>query len=1341
MTGVGSAFEALGKTKPQVPEPTESTQDTILKALQTALTGERKNPPSWGGAPENLRPWLKQLALWELDNHSARNRWGVKLLQSFPEGSPPRRIADTIETGVLLSEQGYQAILTAILTRYAPYLEAVGPAAIDHFFYGLERSKTDTFAAYITAMETALQEVANQVGERIPDKIAGRILLKHAHLSDVQREHIAIKHNALLTFEQVARALRPLDRPEALLQKVNKTFLVGESMAGDGNRTTAKESEWEAEYEDELISDDDMVLESDGEGGLKELMFDPEREYGEDEMQFVWAYNMAYKDVRKEMQNRRKNRQFFKPKGVKKGFEKGKGKSQSKRSDDKARTKGTPEELLLRTRCWTCDEHRSRDCPKKDKTKTTSSSSFFVNPNSGGSSRAIYVGTSARIQGVITIYAGVQVEGHEAIVDTAAEEAVAGSQAMQNLRSVLASKGLQPRLAEGATAACAGIGGSANISALWDVPISVAGTPGLIRVTEIQDAENFTTPFLLPISYLDLMGADILIRDNVLKLENGKSTPMRKTASGHRAVSITDFDGDWELPDSIFKELGLDGNHNPFRVAEVSPRSKGLRQAPGVAVWLKTKDGKYKLVKQFEGTRNYLIQPNEVFNSQQIEGLTTARTTTMKSEDFPYTVVDKWNISTERLFPDWHGEVFFEELTSPCTQPLSQAIQGDLHSEAVVSHVGEDSETDQSRRPVGSTNSSQVGSTEMCQHVGKVGDSDFHNVRCSTATTGVGTPHSPKSDGRCAGEGGLNPSETKLKDSDQTSQRHWKTFEPINRLQDMVSRAINMCSRRRQIEAEGHQRLFLVDMSRVWESLGKIGMGRRSSRQHGGSNIIEPSPSQLNHPSSYRIEGGLSSFPTSPQVEVGSERAVIDRDGELRNSTNRSGESKCQNEEVSSTSEVQQRQGSINQLNPRERVESQGIQHGTGGTNEFNYEHSLGGADDGVNQLPQQKYGIWSASHEGNVEAKNASFRESSGDLRDQVIGRRGQVQEPRNGNGKPVQFGEPKKPLKVKEGKFHSGTTKSKPSLTALMSVVVISWFGRAEPQSDWLDWLGPWVESEVHHEPSESQYTFPLTCSSKELCRTDFDGQPGLLTKQERSFLTKHLKNFREHAGEVYSPPRVTATAKAQGLKAGLALDLSTGWDFRKKEHRRLALKLINEKRPAVIILSPPCTIFSLLRQLSDPKREASVVEEERQEGLLHLRFAVAIAMNQIKNGRGFVFEHPRYATSWSSKELQKLMDHPDVFAIAVDQCAFGLTVTKGRHRGRLAKKPTLLLTNVPEMAEFVERRCTKDHLHGHLLGGTAQEAARYTPQFTQALVNGIKAAVGLGNTEDKSEGFSRG
>ena len=276
-TGYGSAFEALGKQRPHTQEASgESSQDVILKALQQALTGEKKSPPVWGGSPENLRPWLKQLALWELDNHLPKARWGVRLLQSLPEGSPPRRIAETVDTAVLMSEAGYSAVLSAIMMRYAPYLEAVGPAAIDHFFFGLERTRSDTFAAYITAMETAMHEVANHVGERIPEKIAGRILLKHAHLSDAQREQLAIKHNALLTFDQVARALRPLDRPEALLNKVSKTFLVGERL--NETSTYAAAVSDGMEVEDELVPDEGTDLESDGEGGLKELMFDPERE-------------------------------------------------------------------------------------------------------------------------------------------------------------------------------------------------------------------------------------------------------------------------------------------------------------------------------------------------------------------------------------------------------------------------------------------------------------------------------------------------------------------------------------------------------------------------------------------------------------------------------------------------------------------------------------------------------------------------------------------------------------------------------------------------------------------------------------------------------------------------------------------------------------------------------------------------------------------------------------------------------------------------------------------------------------------------------------------------------
>ena len=215
--GVGSAFEALGKSSPVPMQTSESSQDTLLRALQIAITGEKKHPPTWSGSVDSLRQWLKALALWEMDNHLPRAKWGLRLLQSFSEGSAPRRIAETIDTGILLSDQGYGAVLSAIMSKYSPYLEAVGPATIDQFFFQGERGRNESFASYIAAKEIAKQEIENHVGERVPDRIAGRVLMKHAGLTEAQRESLAIKHSALLSFEQVAMALRPLDRPEALM--------------------------------------------------------------------------------------------------------------------------------------------------------------------------------------------------------------------------------------------------------------------------------------------------------------------------------------------------------------------------------------------------------------------------------------------------------------------------------------------------------------------------------------------------------------------------------------------------------------------------------------------------------------------------------------------------------------------------------------------------------------------------------------------------------------------------------------------------------------------------------------------------------------------------------------------------------------------------------------------------------------------------------------------------------------------------------------------------------------------------------------------------------------------
>ena len=65
-----------------------------------------------------------------------------------------------------------------------------------------------------------------------------------------------------------------------------------------------------------------------------------------------------------------------------------------------------------------------------------------------------------------------------------------------------------------------------------------------------------------------------------------------------------------------------------------------------------------------------------------------------------------------------------------------------------------------------------------------------------------------------------------------------------------------------------------------------------------------------------------------------------------------------------------------------------------------------------------------------------------------------------------------------------------------------------------------------------------------------------------------------------EIYSPPRVTTVALKFGMKTGLAMDLTTGWDFTRQEHREAAKEYRRRVKPRLLIGSPMCTMFSTLQ-----------------------------------------------------------------------------------------------------------------------------------------------------------------
>ena len=132
----------------------------------------------------------------------------------------------------------------------------------------------------------------------------------------------------------------------------------------------------------------------------------------------------------------------------------------------------------------------------------------------------------------------------------------------------------------------------------------------------------------------------------------------------------------------------------------------------------------------------------------------------------------------------------------------------------------------------------------------------------------------------------------------------------------------------------------------------------------------------------------------------------------------------------------------------------------------------------------------------------------------------------------------------------------------------------------------------------------------------------------------------------------------------------------------------------------------------------------EEQRRrmvEARLHLDFCARLYEIQHESGRLFVHEHPDRATSWGEPSMIKLKEMKNVLLVTADQCAYGLTV-KVKGKERIVRKTTKFLTNSPEIAKELSRRCPQNHEHMQLKGGNyCRQAQRYPPELCEAICRG--------------------
>ena len=196
----------------------------------------------------------------------------------------------------------------------------------------------------------------------------------------------------------------------------------------------------------------------------------------------------------------------------------------------------------------------------------------------------------------------------------------------------------------------------------------------------------------------------------------------------------------------------------------------------------------------------------------------------------------------------------------------------------------------------------------------------------------------------------------------------------------------------------------------------------------------------------------------------------------------------------------------------------------------------------------------------------------------------------------------------------------------------------------------------------------------------------KPSVVFKNEKS---KELSLI-----EVFSVPRVAPVFESvSGLKAA-SFDLTTGHDMLMNDVRAEVFKTVWTSGVEVTILSPPCCFFSQLMHSNWRRMDKAAREKGLQEGAILLDYAMAVAELQVKNNKGFIFEHPARAGSWKRPSVLNVMMMDNVYQVTFDQCQFGL-ISAGTSTAM--KKPTRLMTNMPTVSHFFGHKlCCGDHKH---------------------------------------------
>ncbi len=214
-----------------------------------------------------------------------------------------------------------------------------------------------------------------------------------------------------------------------------------------------------------------------------------------------------------------------------------------------------------------------------------------------------------------------------------------------------------------------------------------------------------------------------------------------------------------------------------------------------------------------------------------------------------------------------------------------------------------------------------------------------------------------------------------------------------------------------------------------------------------------------------------------------------------------------------------------------------------------------------------------------------------------------------------------------------------------------------------------------------------------------------------------------------EFYSPPRVVPKCLGLGLRAWYSFDVTSGHDFTKHCDRVVGFQLLREHKPTMIMLSPPCTMFSAIQRMWNIKKMSeSQYQARMKEAICHIDYSMQLAMLQCHASRYFGFEQPGRASSWDLESVKRVAALPGVVKVAFDMCMFGKVTPFSKQP---LKKRTMIMTTHVWLARSLEGHCCDgNHLHIRCMGAEqgitlSKWCQVYPPQLCDTIASSVASS----------------